>query len=158
MQMIGARRTLAQSWARLSSIPGGARIFSWAVGRMAPYTGSIGAEVLELADGHAKVRMRDRKKVRNHLGSVHAIALMNLGEVATGLAVMHAVDGRGRGIIVHLAMDYLKKARGTLTATCDTELPTAVGDLEHRCTAEIHDEGGDLVARATALWRLQIEG
>jgi uncharacterized protein (TIGR00369 family) len=157
MQTSISRRTLAQQWAKFSALPGGKSIFSWGVGRMAPYTGSIGADVIELADGHAKVQLRDRRKVRNHLGSVHAIALMNLGEVATGLAVMHSVDGRGRGIITHLAMDYVKKARGTLTATCSTELPTELGNLEHECTAEIHDESGELVARATARWRLQIE-
>ena len=110
------RPTIRTVWSRANSLPLGNRVFSRFVGRMAPYTGTIGATVLELDDGHARVELRDRPAVRNHLQCIHAIALMNLGEVATGLAVMHAIDGRGRGIVTGLRIEYVKKARGTRKA------------------------------------------
>lgn len=151
------RPTVSKIWASLSHAPMGKQIFSRIVGRMAPYTGSIGATVLELDDGHAKVQLRDRKAVRNHLDSVHAIALMNLGEVSTGLSMLHWLDGRGRGIIRELRMEYLKKARGTITAECRYDLDLAPGKHDLDIVAELTDDQGAVVARAYARWRVEVD-
>src|SRR5437667_11872615 len=69
----GAR--LRALWDRLSPLPGGKRVFSWLLGRMVPYTGTIRPRVVELGGGHAKIQITDRRSVRNHLNSVHAVAL-----------------------------------------------------------------------------------
>lgn len=150
------RPTIASAWSRASMLPLGNRVFSRLIGRMAPYTGTIGAVVQELSDGHAKVVLKDRPHVRNHLNCIHAIALMNLGEVATGLAVMHAIDGRGRGIVTSLRMEYFKKARGTITATCDADVRTQPGTQELEVTGELRDEEGQLVAQAWASWQIEV--
>ncbi|MCB9760916.1 MAG: DUF4442 domain-containing protein [Alphaproteobacteria bacterium] len=150
------RPSVPELWSRLSPLPGGKTLFSKILGRAAPYTGTIDARVTELSPGHAVVTLGDRKAVRNHLNSIHAIALMNLGEVATGLAVMAGVDGRGRGIITHLGMDYTKKARGRITATCDAELPTQPGKHDVEVVATLRDASGDAVATAHARWRVDL--
>ncbi|MEY3012635.1 MAG: hypothetical protein RIT45_1370 [Pseudomonadota bacterium] len=155
--LLAQRPTIAQLWGTCKQLPGGKKLFSRTLGRMAPYTGTIDCDVEELRAGYAVVAMRDRRAVRNHLQSVHAIALMNLGEVATGLAVMVTVDGRGRGIITHLSMDYLKKARGRITATCEAVAPETVGSHEFEAEALLRDENGAIVARARAIWKIDIE-
>ena len=156
MKLPIARPTISQAWARCRALPLGNRVFSRIVGRMAPYTGSIGCTVLELSDGHSKVELRDRKAVRNHLNCVHAVALINLGEVATGLAVMHAIDGRGRGIVTELRMQYFKKSRGTITATCDVPVPVEPGQHDLEVVGELHNAEGELVAKAFATWKVEI--
>src|SRR5690606_11344271 len=75
-------------WKILSRLPAGKWLFSRLVGHFVPYTGSIGARIEQLGPGTTSVTLRDRRCVRNHLGSIHACALANLGEMALGLAMI----------------------------------------------------------------------
>lgn len=156
-RLMETRPSVAQLWNGLRAVPGGPATFSRLIGKMAPYTGTIGARVKTLETGHCEVELPDRKAVRNHLNCLHAIALMNLGEVATGLAVLYSVDGAGRGIISSLKMDYLKKARGPITATCDAEIPTRPGRHDISAEALLRNTDGEVVAKAYATWRITID-
>lgn len=148
----GAKVTAA--WARLAPWPFGKWLFSVMAGRTAPYTGSIGARVKQFGDGHCVVTLRDRRAVRNHLHSVHAVALVNLAEMTSGLAMMSALPAGVRGIVTGLSIEYLKKARGTLTAETRTTVPPVIASTDHELVATIRDSAGDEVARARIQWRL----
>ena len=140
-------------WQRLSAMPAGSVIFSLFLGWYAPYSGSIKSRVEVLRPGFSRVSLRDRWRVRNHLKSIHAIALINLGEITTGLAVMTTLHSNMRGIVLGLQAEYLKKARGKLTASASFELPDIVGDdISCEAETEIVDEMGDVVAIVRATW------
>jgi acyl-coenzyme A thioesterase PaaI-like protein len=98
--------------------------------------------------------------VRNHLRSVHAIALANLGELSSGLAMLTALPPGTRGIVVDLKVGFAKKARGLLTATGTAVAPTmdrlANGDVESVATAIIRDVERDIVAEVRVRWRIGI--
>ena len=145
---------LMSAWRAAARVPGGKALFSRAIGRVAPYTGTIGATVLTLRPGFARAELRDRRAVRNHLGSVHAIALANFAEKTTGLAMLSALPADARGILAGLTMEYLKKGRGTLTAECTAPRVVSNETARYQVVGEIRDAAGALVARGTATWQV----
>ncbi len=145
---------ITAAWRRLRPLPGGRWLFSRMIGWMAPYTGTVGARVVDLAPGYARWTLRDRRRVRNHLSSIHAVALVNLAEVTTGTAMLAALQPGTRGIVRSLSIEYLKKARGTLTAECRCSPPAVTAETEYTVHTTITDAAGDPVARASVVWRL----
>jgi len=146
--------TVGAWWERLAPLPGGKWLFSRLLWRLVPYTGSVRPHVLELRPGYAKVRMADRRAVRNHLRSIHAVALANLAEVTSGLAVTLGLPASARGIPTTLSITYLKKARGMLTAEARCEIPDASREADHDFESVITNATGEVVARATVRWHI----
>lgn len=142
-------------WRSLHTKPGGTWLFSRLLGRVIPYSETTRPHVRELRPGYARLTMRDRHAIRNHLNSIHAIAIANLGELASGLAMVLALPPGTRSIVTGFSAEYLKKARGTLEAVCTCELPATIGDnLEVVVEAEVRNESGEVVTRTRATWRL----
>ncbi len=143
-------------WKKFSSFPGGKKAFSKIIGFSVPYTGTLGATVVELSRGHVAVELRDRRKVRNHLNSIHAMALANIGEFATGLALQTALEAQQRAILVGFEIQYMKKARGTLRAICDFELSRkdVKQSFDESVSANIFNAENQVVARVSAKWKV----
>ncbi|RMG48779.1 MAG: DUF4442 domain-containing protein [Acidobacteria bacterium] len=143
---------LLREWRRLVRWPAGRWLFSRLVGRRARYSGTVRPFVRALAPGRATVEFRDRPAVRNHLRSIHACALATAGELASGLALLAAVPAEGRAILVGVEIDYLKKARGPITAEGHAPERIAATQGEVTAHAVLRDAEGSDVARLRARW------
>ncbi len=150
---------MIEKFQRISSIckrlPGGRWLFSRIVGLAVPYAGTLRADIWEMSEGNAMVTMPDRRAVRNHLNSIHALALGNLGELTANLALLTLCPPGGRFIVTRLEVDYLKKARGELTCTCSIPADLPWRTIEQTAaTALLKDSEGETVTRVTVYWNL----
>jgi len=145
----GSRNLLRDMWNLLSGMPGGKRVFSRLLGRLVPYSGTIHATVTVLRAGYAEVQMPDRRAVRNHLDSVHAIALANLAELAGNVALMYSLPDDARFIVSGIEIEYVKKARGTITAIGESPVPRTSTRMAYDVEVSLRDAGGEEVAHAT---------
>jgi acyl-coenzyme A thioesterase PaaI-like protein len=141
------RNVLRDAWNLMSGMPGGKAMFSRLVGRMAPYTGSIGATVTVLRAGYAEVQMTDRKPIRNHLDCVHAIALANLGEMAGNVALAYSLPDDARFIVSGMEIEYTKKARGTITAIGEPPIPRTSARAQYDVPVSLRDSSGEEVCK-----------
>lgn len=140
-------------WEALSRFgPLGRWIFGTFVKRLSPYSSSIHPSVERLEKGVAVVSLCQRRKLGNPFQSIHAIALANLGELASGFAFLTTIPPGKRGIVTKFEIEYFKKARGKITAHSNTAFPDREGAFEVRC--DLLDEGGVLVARTLATWTI----
>ncbi|HVV84943.1 MAG TPA: hotdog fold domain-containing protein [Kofleriaceae bacterium] len=149
LDLDGDRNLVRDAWNLLAGLPGGKGLFSRMIGQLAPYSGTIGARVVGLRPGWCQVELEDRRAVRNHLQCVHAIALCNLAELAGNVAVAYSLPDDARFIVAGLSIEYLKKARGTITATGECPATMTAERAEHAVSVTMTDAAGEVVARAT---------
>jgi len=144
----GSRNLIRQAWDVLSVMPGGKVLFSRMVGRMAPYTGTIHVQITVLRSGYCEATMADRRAVRNHLSCIHAVALVNLAELTGNTALFYSMPDDARFIVSGLEIEYVKKARGTITAIGESPVPRTSARTAYDVPVTLRDAGGEVVARA----------
>lgn len=141
-----------QSWNRAAQIPGGKWVFAQAVARKAPYFKTVAPEVLELRRDYARLRMKKRRAVENHIGTVHVIAIANLLEMAMGVGAEASIPKHLRWIPKGMTLEYVAKAGTDITGTA--EYPPdgwKPGDLDVKVAAT--DTTGKVVVQGTIrLW------
>ncbi len=135
-------------YTRLAGLPGGKKLFSLLVCWNAPYFGSISPLFTELKPGLAAAGIKKRRKVHNHIQTVHAIACCNLCELVAGVALMVSLPQGLRWIPKGMQVSYLKKAATDLSARCEIEAIAAdfSGDLP--LSVDVIDSHGEVVVSA----------
>lgn len=139
---------------RVYGWPAGRWLISRLIGWSAPYSGTIRVDVLELRDGYSLLRMPDRRKVRNHLNSIHACALATLTETTVGLSVLYSLPSTARGIATSMTVDYHAKARGPITGECEWQLPNLSETTEQGLKVVMRNEAGETVATGSVRFRI----
>lgn len=142
--------TLLGMYQQIRQWPCGHWLFAKAVCFKAPYFSNISPTITRLENGCCEARIKDRRGVRNHIGSVHAIALCNLAELAAGLMTDASLPPGMRWIPKGMQVAYLKRAKGDMraTATPATPLIASATSYELPVNVVIRDSAGDSVLHA----------
>lgn len=129
------------------------RLFNGAV----RFAGTAGIRIHQADFHRAEMRLENRKKVRNHIGGVHAAATALLGESVTGLVFGLNVPDDRLPLLKAMEVNYLRRAQGGLKAVAHlTDEQIALirsaekGEVEVAVT--ITDDDGEQPVAARYLW------
>ena len=135
-------------WNSLSGKPGGKWLFSRIICQKAPYFSSITPRFEQMAPGRVEISIRNKRAVHNHIGTVHAIAMCNMAELAGGTMTDISIPPTHRWIPKGMQVQYLAKAQTDLRAvavlpdvpewTAAQELITPVDIIDSHGTVVMH--------------------
>jgi uncharacterized protein (TIGR00369 family) len=130
---------------------------SKALGKVIKYVGTSGLRFEKVTANECIVVIPNRKKVQNHMGSVHAAAMGLLAETATGFMTGLTVPDNRIIVIKSMNLEYLKQATGDMTAVA-TFSDEQVEFIKNNEKADINvpvvitDEKGIETVKATMVW------
>lgn len=91
-------------------------LVSSAIGRTIHFVGTAGLQVEKISTEQVVISIANKRRVQNHIGTVHAAAMALLAETATGLALgMHLHDD-AVPVIKQMEVDFLRRAKGGMRA------------------------------------------
>jgi acyl-coenzyme A thioesterase PaaI-like protein len=101
--------------------------------------------------------MRNRPKVRNHIGGIHAAAMALLAETATGAVFGMNLPAGRLPLLKSMHIDYLKRAQGALRAeaTLSEEQRQAMQTEdkgEAQVAVRVTDESGEAPIECRMVW------
>lgn len=130
--------------------PFGLRLFSAFAARQAPYFKTISPLISVLEPNQCEIFIRKRKRVENHIGTMHVIAIVNGLEMAMGFMAEASIPKHLRWIPKGMELTYPDKAETDIT--CKASVPSdawVAGDLPVK--VEAVDTSGKVVVSGTIL-------
>ena len=146
-------------WSTLSPLPLGARLFSFAFSRKAPYFATVRPRFTRIEPHRVELVVPKRRRVHNHLGTVHAIALCNGLEAAMGALAEVTIRADQRWIPKGMEVAYTAKATSDVTCVAETDaadwseaaLPASGGEVAVRVSGT-RDDGTTVIEGVIRLW------
>ena len=86
------------------------------------------------------------------------IALANLGELTSGILMMCQLENQKclKGIPVRIAMEYYKKARGSLISKCSGNIKSIKSNCDNDVITLIYNSKEEIVAKCTVTWSMKV--
>jgi len=135
-------------WQRCKDKPFGRRVFAFLVCRKAPYFSTIKPRFHVLEPWRAEVSMKKRRSVENHIGTVHAIAMCNLCELAAGTMMEASLPSAMRWLPKGMTVNYLRRAESDVTAFATMPAVGAGDARDVPVAVEVKDAHGAVVCSA----------
>mmetsp|Transcript_7409 Transcript_7409/g.10386 ORF Transcript_7409/g.10386 Transcript_7409/m.10386 type:complete len:167 (+) Transcript_7409:111-611(+) len=124
---------------------------------MVKFAGTAGVKFEELNPQRAVLTLKNRKKVRNHIGGIHACGMALISESATGALLAMNVPDSNLPLCKSFKIDFKRIAKGDLkaVATLSDEqmihiLSSEKGDLI--VPVEVTDQDGNEPIKAEMHW------
>ena len=102
----------------INKLPSFARskALSTVFGKNVKFTGTAGVCIEELTERRAVISLKNKKRVQNHIGSVHAVANILIAESATGYLIGMNIPDSSVPVIKSIHADFVKRSAGDMKA------------------------------------------
>ena len=140
-------------------------LFSRIMQEVIPFNRPHRISVVKVSAVGCKVFLPDRRRNRNHLGTMHACAIATAAEYVSGLNVVEAFDmSKYRLIMSKIEVDYLIRPNGSCIAESslsksDVSLINkgldAEGVAKFAMVSTVTDSKNETVAKATIHWQVK---
>ncbi|MFT4924309.1 MAG: acyl-coenzyme A thioesterase PaaI-like protein [Phenylobacterium sp.] len=133
------------------------RVMSFVFGRIIKFAGTAKIRIDMLEFKGSKLTLKNRRRVQNHIGSVHAAATGLLGESATGFLIgLHIPDDK-IPLLKSMHVDYVKRSQGDLVAMAvvtDQQISDMRNTVKGEVTVKvvITDEKGNEPVNCEYVW------
>jgi acyl-coenzyme A thioesterase PaaI-like protein len=147
---MAASTTAQKLWNKLNGTSLGRWLFAKIICFKAPYFDSVSPRISVLQQNLCEGYFNHKRKVQNHIGTVHAIALCNIAELCAGLMVDVSIPADMRWIPQSMTVNYLKKAKGKMHAKAEPIDPLISNAEGYQGKTKVTISDSDNVAVFTA--------
>ncbi len=132
-------------------------LLNYLLGSTIKFVGTAGLKCELLTREESVWRIKNRKKVRNHIKGVHAAAMALLAETATGMVVGMNVPDDKTPVIKSMNIKYVKRAKGDLMAKAHLT-PEQIAEIvdtekgEVRVAVAVTDSEGNTPIECEMIW------
>jgi len=118
----------------------------------APYFRLLGMELVEMAEGYARLILPAKEKLNSYLGALHGGVLSSLADSAVAMALRTIIEPTEKPVTIEMNINYLGLVQGD-QAIAEARIISrgrtiAVGDVD------ITDKSGHLVAKSRATYMI----
>lgn len=136
-----------------------------ALSRMSPFNAHLSGRLVDWTDAQCRIFLRRRKRVRNHVATIHAGALFTLGETCAGLVIIRNFPFSGfRPLMSSVQADFYKQARADVTGEAFLD-PAKIAEM-HAILSDggipsvdvitnIYDADRLLIASVKTVWQIK---
>ena len=143
----------------MKGLPLGKYAFSGLAAAFTPNNAFYAAVITDLTPGKCDAYQPDYPWYRNPFGCMHAVAIISLGELVSGVAIMSNLQRTPelRAIPVKIEAKYHQKLRGTAYATANPNLDDITSNGQRAFITPIRNEKNELCAEVTVTWDFKMK-
>lgn len=131
--------------------------YTFLFNNMVKFAGTAGLRVEKLNRQEVEVTLRNRKKIQNHIGGLHACSMVLAAESATGMVVGMNVPDTHLPVIKTMKVDFVRRCVGDIRATVslnadDFRRINEEDKGEVKIDVVVEDESGKEPIQAEMIW------
>lgn len=127
-----------------------------------PFNKPLGLKLVSLTENQSEVILPFKNATQNHLGGLHACALVTAGEYTAGLLLLRRVNpSQYRIILKELEAKYSKQgrdhalARAIWPTSAELKFDEGQSSTDITLTTLVEDKSGSILAEVTSHWQVK---